>query len=92
MEVGEEFVQYLFKKVLEIDIPLPLPRLTYKEAMERYGSDKPDTRFGIEICDLTDLVKIAAFPSLLPPVKPAPSARSVFPPTPRPIPAKSWIS
>ncbi len=61
MEVGEEFVQYLFKKVLEIDIPLPLPRLTYKEAMERYGSDKPDTRFGIEICDLTDLVKNCGF-------------------------------
>ena len=61
MEVGEGFIQYLFKKVLEIDIPTPLPRLTYKEAMERYGSDKPDTRFGVEIKDLTDLVKDCGF-------------------------------
>ena len=46
LQMTEGFVQYLFKKVLNMDIPTPLPRMTYKEAMERYGSDKPDTRFG----------------------------------------------
>ena len=52
----EGFVQYLFKKVLNMDIPTPLPRMTYKEAMERYGSDKPDTRFGMELQNISDLV------------------------------------
>jgi len=61
LEMGEGFVKRLFKDVLDIDIPTPLPRLTYKEAMERYGSDKPDTRFEMEITDLSDLVKDSAF-------------------------------
>ncbi len=61
LEMGEGFVKRLFKDVLGVDIPTPLPRITYKDAMERYGSDKPDTRFGMEICDLTDLVKSCGF-------------------------------
>ena len=61
MEIGEGFISYLFKTVLDTDISLPLPRLTYKEAMERYGSDKPDTRFGMEICDISDAVKDSEF-------------------------------
>ncbi len=61
LEIGEGFVKRLFKDVLDIDIPTPLPRITYKEAMERYGSDKPDTRFGMEITDLSDLVKSCGF-------------------------------
>ena len=61
LEMGEGFVKRLFKDVLDVDIPTPLPRLTYKEAMERYGSDKPDTRFGMEITDLSDLVKDSGF-------------------------------
>ncbi len=61
LEMGEGFVKRLFKDVLDIDIPLPLPRLTYKEAMERYGSDKPDTRYEMEICDLSDAVKNSGF-------------------------------
>ena len=46
---------------MNIDIPTPLPRLTYKEAMERYGSDKPDTRFEMEIINLSELVKNCGF-------------------------------
>ena len=61
LSIGEGYIQRLFKDVLDVDIPLPLPRLTYKEAMERYGSDKPDTRYGMELCDLTDVVKDCGF-------------------------------
>ncbi len=61
LEIGEGFVKYLMKEVLDIDIPTPLPRLTYKDAMERYGSDKPDTRFGMEITDISDVVKNCGF-------------------------------
>ncbi len=61
LAMAEGFVEDLFKKVLDVDVPLPLPRLTYNEAMERYGSDKPDTRFGMEIIDLTDAVRGCGF-------------------------------
>ncbi|MCR4692855.1 MAG: aspartate--tRNA ligase [Firmicutes bacterium] len=59
--IVEGYIKTLFKEVLDKDIPLPLPRLTYKEAMERYGSDKPDTRFGMEIQNISDLVKNCGF-------------------------------
>ena len=61
LEIGEGFIKYLFKKVLDTEIPTPLPRLTYKEAMERYGSDKPDTRFGMEIQNISDIVSDSEF-------------------------------
>lgn len=61
MQMAEGFVKRLFKDVLDRDIPTPLPRMKYTEAMERYGSDKPDTRFGMEITDLTDTVKNCGF-------------------------------
>lgn len=61
MQIGEGFVQHLFREVMDIDIELPLRRMTYKEAMEKYGSDKPDVRFGYEIVDLTDIVKDCDF-------------------------------
>lgn len=61
LEMTEGFVSYLFKKVLDIDIPVPLPRLTYREAMDKYGSDKPDTRFGMEIQNISDTVKDCEF-------------------------------
>ena len=61
LAIGEGYVKRLFKEVLNIDIPLPLPRLTYTEAMERYGSDKPDTRYGLELCDLTEIVRDCGF-------------------------------
>lgn len=61
LEVLEGFVHRLFEEVLHVDIPLPLPRLTYADAMNRYGSDKPDTRFGMEIQDISELVKDCGF-------------------------------
>ncbi len=57
----EGFIKRVFKDSLGVDIPTPFPRLTYKEAMERYGSDKPDTRFGMEITDISDEVKNCGF-------------------------------
>ena len=61
LAIGEGYIHSLFKEVLDVDIPVPFPRLTYTEAMERYGSDKPDTRFGKEIIDLTAAVKGCGF-------------------------------
>lgn len=61
LAVGEGFMKRVFKEALDVDIQLPLPRLTYKEAMERYGSDKPDTRFSMELCDLTDIAANCGF-------------------------------
>ena len=61
LELIEGFMKKLFKEALGVDIKTPLPRLKYKDAMERYGSDKPDTRFGMELFDLTDTVKDCGF-------------------------------
>lgn len=61
MEMAEGFISRLFSEILGRDIPVPLPKMTYTEAMERYGSDKPDTRFGMEITDLSDTVKDCGF-------------------------------
>ena len=61
MEMAEGFVKREFEEVMGIDIPTPLPRLTYTDAMNRYGSDKPDTRFGMEITDISDKVKSCGF-------------------------------
>ena len=61
MEMGEGFIKRLFNDVLNVEIPTPLPRLTYTEAMNRFGSDKPDTRFGMEIVDISEIVKNCGF-------------------------------
>ena len=61
MNMIEGFVERLFKEGIGVDIETPLPRLTFKEAMERFGSDKPDTRYGMEIFDLADEVKDCGF-------------------------------
>jgi len=57
----EGYMKRLFKDVLGVDIPTPMPRLTYTEAMENYGSDKPDTRFDMKITDLSDIVENCGF-------------------------------
>jgi len=61
MEVVEACVQRIFKDALNIDIPLPLPRMTEHEATERFGIDRPDTRFGLELQDVTDLMREVDF-------------------------------
>ncbi len=61
LESTEGFISYLFKTVLGKDITIPIQRLTYTDAMNRYGSDKPDTRFGMEINDISDIVKSCGF-------------------------------
>jgi aspartyl-tRNA synthetase len=55
--MNESLIQRLFKETLDLDVKLPIQRMPYKEAMERYGSDKPDIRFGMEITDISDLAK-----------------------------------
>ncbi|MBQ0084300.1 MAG: aspartate--tRNA ligase [Clostridiales bacterium] len=59
--IAEGFVKRLFKEVMGVDIPTPLPRLTYTEAMEKYGSDKPDTRFDMKIADISSAVADCGF-------------------------------
>ncbi|MBQ9109764.1 MAG: aspartate--tRNA ligase [Oscillospiraceae bacterium] len=61
LELTEGFIAKLLSDVLGQEMTLPLPRLSYAEAMSRYGSDKPDTRFGMEICDISELVKDCGF-------------------------------
>ncbi len=61
MEVNEGFLKYLFKRVLNIEVKTPFLRMPYDEAMARYGSDKPDTRFGMELVDLSDVLKNSGF-------------------------------
>lgn len=61
MTMMENMIGRIFKEIHNIDIQLPLKRITYKEAMDRFGSDKPDTRFAMELTDLSDLVKDCRF-------------------------------
>ncbi len=61
MEIQERYLQTLFKEVMDVELQIPFPRLTYDEAMNRFGSDKPDTRFGFELKDLSDLAEGCGF-------------------------------
>jgi len=62
IEVQERYLQKLFKELMNTELSLPLPRYSYQEAMERFGSDKPDTRFGFELKSLNDTVRDSEFP------------------------------
>ena len=59
--VNERLLQYVCKEAIGLEISLPIPRMTWKEAMERFGSDKPDTRFGMELVNVSDVVKGCGF-------------------------------
>ncbi len=61
MDVNERLLQYVFREAIGVDIPLPLPRMAWREAMDRFGSDKPDIRFGMELKDVSDLVRNCGF-------------------------------
>ena len=61
MDVNERLLQKLFKEVLDVDIELPIQRMTWQEAMDRFGSDKPDLRFGMELKDVSEVVKGCGF-------------------------------
>ncbi|MBJ7297192.1 MAG: aspartate--tRNA ligase [Dolichospermum sp.] len=61
IELNEKLVCHIFKTVKGIDLPRPFPRLPYAEAMSRYGSDKPDTRYGLELVDVSDILKDSGF-------------------------------
>lgn len=61
MAIMEKMVQRIFKEVLNVEVNLPLKAMTYAEAMERYGSDKPDTRFGYELTNISDVVENCGF-------------------------------
>ncbi|MEB3883536.1 aspartate--tRNA ligase [Lyngbya sp. CCY1209] len=61
LDLNERLIAHIFKTIKGIDLPRPFPRLTYQEAMDRYGSDRPDTRFGMELADVSDVVKDCGF-------------------------------
>ena len=61
IEVNERLLAKVFKDAIGIDVSLPIPRMTWQEAMDRYGSDKPDTRFGMELKDVSEVVKGCGF-------------------------------
>jgi len=61
LALNERLLAHVFKTVKGVDIPTPFPRLTYAEAMDRYGSDKPDTRYDLELVDVSDIVKDSGF-------------------------------
>ena len=61
IDVNERFLAYLFKEVLDVEVKLPIQRITWQEAMDRFGSDKPDMRFGMELHDVSDVVRNCGF-------------------------------
>ena len=61
LELNERLIQHVFKKTLDIEIPIPFPRLPYTDAMNRYGSDKPDQRFGLELQDASSILAGSSF-------------------------------
>jgi len=77
MAIAEGFVAEVFDKVLGRSVELPIPRLPYTEAMERFGSDKPDIRFGLELVDLTHLLSETSFEVFAAPIRNGGSVRAI---------------
>ena len=61
IDVNERLLKYVFKEAIGVDVQIPLPRMPWQEAMDRFGSDKPDTRFGMELVDVSDVVEGCGF-------------------------------
>ena len=61
IDVNERLLAYVFKEAIGVEVPLPIPRMTWQEAMDRFGSDKPDTRFGMELVNVSDVVAGCGF-------------------------------
>ena len=61
IDVNERLLAKLFKEILDVEVPLPIQRMTWQEAMDRFGSDKPDIRFGMELVDVSEVVKDSEF-------------------------------
>ncbi len=61
LDVNERLLKYIFKEAIGVDVTLPLPRMPWQEAMDRFGSDKPDTRFGMELCDVSKVIEGCGF-------------------------------
>lgn len=81
MSISEGFLKKVFKEVLNVDITLPLPRISYSDAMERFGSDKPDTRFGLEITDITNLLENTGFKAFISAIEDGGSIRAIKAPS-----------
>lgn len=77
MSINEGFLKRVFKEVLDYDVTLPLPRLTWQEAMDRFGSDKPDTRFGLELINMTELFDGCGFKAFADTVAQGGSVRAI---------------
>ncbi len=61
IDINERLLQKLFREMIQVDVPLPIPRMSWQEAMDRFGSDKPDIRFGMELTDVTEVVRGCGF-------------------------------
>jgi len=88
IEINEGFIKRLWKDVLGVEIETPLPRLTWREAMDRFGSDKPDIRFGLELCDISDVVKNCEFKVFSQPIADGGSVRMIYVPDGASMPRK----
>lgn len=77
LAINERLINKIFKEMIDVGIELPLKQITFKEAMEKYGSDKPDTRFGFELIDLSDVVKDCGFKVFSSAVKKGSSVRAI---------------
>jgi len=76
--MNDGFLKRLFKEVIDVDVKTPIRRMTWREAMDRFGSDKPDLRFGLELCDISDLVKNSEFKVFSGPVAAGGSVRMIY--------------
>ena len=78
--INEEYIKRLFKDAIDVNVTLPIKRLKWREAMDRFGSDKPDMRFGLELCDISDIVKSCEFKVFSEPVANGGSVRMIYVP------------